>query len=174
MENPFEESILTGLRRISRAIDLYSRSLAKSVGLTVPQLICMRYLLRHGPSAPTVVARHISLSSATVTGILDRLVRRGLITRRRLERDRRRVEVELTPAGSKLLETAPSPLHARLAERLAKLPVAEQQTIDANLQRLVALMEAGDLDAAPMLTSGPPLAEPAAVVEFLEPAVRKS
>jgi len=169
MASPYEESILTSLRRISRAIDLHSRRLAKTSGLTVPQLICLRHLARNGPSAPTVVAREIALSSATVTGIFDRLVRRGLVTRRRLEKDRRRVEVGLTPEGATLLAGAPSPLQGRFAARLTLLPDPEQERIDAMLKRVVSMMEAEALDAAPLLASGPPLAGSDAVMDFLDP-----
>ena len=168
MQSAYEESILTALRRISRAIDLFSRSLAKQSGLTVPQLVCLKHLACSGPTAPTVLARSVVLSSATVTGILDRLVRRGLVSRRRLEQDRRRVEVELTEAGRRVTADAPFPLQTRFAQRLIELPPEEQHEIDTVLQRITEMMEADDIDAAPMLATGPALVEPARVAEFLD------
>lgn len=155
MPSPYEESILTALRRISRSIDLYSRRLAKQSGLTVPQLVCLRYLAAHGAAAPTAIARSITLSSGTVTGILDRLVRRGLVTRRRLETDRRRVEVALTEEGQRICAAAPSPLHERLAGRLERLPEQQQESINTTLHRIVEMMEAEELDTTPAPSSGP-------------------
>ena len=45
----YEERVLRALRRIVRAIDLQSRRLEQEVGLTGPQLICLRVLDQRGP-----------------------------------------------------------------------------------------------------------------------------
>src|SRR5690606_29512171 len=108
--------------------------------LTGPQLVCLRALRRNGPMAPGTLARQISLSPATVTGIVDRLERRGLITRVRCVDDKRRAVLALTPAGQQLLEQAPPPLHGAFAPRLADLPAAEQEEIARVLERVVSLM----------------------------------
>ena len=110
MSSPFEDQILGSLRRITRAIDLYSRQLAARYGLTGPQLVCMRALEALGPSTPSTLARHVDLSQATMTGILDRLEQNGLVRRERNQDDRRRVTVSLTESGAGLLGRAPSAL----------------------------------------------------------------
>jgi len=149
-----EESILRSLRRITRAIDLYSRRLSKQFKLTGPQLVCMRCLRHHGPLMPSELARAVSLSQATITGIIDRLHAQNLLTRERSEQDRRRVNVELTTRGEELVDSLPSPLQERFATRLAQLPEGNQQVIDTILKQIVEMMEAEELEAAPVLQAG--------------------
>ena len=174
MSTPIDESILRSLRRITRAIDQHSRSLANKYGLTGPQLICLIHLNRSGKLMGSELARAISLSQATVTGILDRLENRGLVDRKRSIEDKRRVFVSLTDKGSDLVATCPYPLHEIFAHRLQKLPVENQQVIDTILKQIVLMMEAGDVDGAPVLATGPILAEPQQVSDLLEQEPRRT
>ena len=68
--------VLVSLRRIIRAIDLHSRSLIQRFGLTGPQLIILEVLVDRGECSMTELSEAISLSMATVTGILSRLENR--------------------------------------------------------------------------------------------------
>lgn len=156
-KNFFEESILTSLRRIVRAIDLHSRDLGSRYKLTVPQLVCLRQLRGNGSCTPSELARHIFLSQATVTGILDRLEARGLVERVRQLTDRRRISICLTEKGEELTASAPSPLQDRFSENLADLTDEEQSRIDQNLKTVVEMMEAQKLDAAPIMAPAGPL-----------------
>jgi len=155
----FEQDILTSLRRILRAVSLYSRQLFVHYELTTPQLTCLRHLIRHGAQSAGELAAGLSLSQPTVTGILDRLEKRGLVERQRCGDDRRKVRVGLTPAGCELATTVPLPLQERFARGLARLPVSRRRRIDQALKEVVTLMEATRLDAAPLLAAEPSMAE---------------
>lgn len=173
MPSRFDDSILRSLRRITRAIDLHSRHLANIHRLTGPQLVCLRHLARHGTTTPSKLAKSVSLSQATITGILDRLENRKLITRERDKKDRRRVNLTLTKEGRDLLIDAPMPLHQTFANRLAELPEAQQESIDRVLRNIVEMMEAEDLEAAPVLSAGLMTAEANDVAAFLSHEDRK-
>lgn len=153
----YEEEILRSLRRITRAIDLYSRQLASKHGLTGPQLVCLRTLLRLGPVTPSVLSREMDLSQATVTGILDRLAAQGLLGRTRHAEDRRRVIVDLTEAGRNVLRSAPSPLQDIFSGRLASLSVEERAAIHDSLERIVEMMRAEAIDPEAPLAAEEPL-----------------
>src|SRR5690606_8500898 len=107
-----------------------------------------------------------SLSQGTVTGILERLEARGLVSRTRDPGDRRRHRIELTPLGGETIVSAPSPLQEDFIARLSALPEGEQAMIDWVLSRVVDMMEASNLDAAPMLSTGPLLADHRKVFEY--------
>lgn len=154
----FEEDVLRSLRRITRAIDLHSRHLATTFGLTGPQLVCLRVVAEHGPLSPSQLARDVALSQATITGIVDRLATRQLLTRERTHADRRFVTVSITDAGRALVEAAPSPLQERFAERLAGLSDEEQAIIGLTLGKIVQMMDGSELAAAPVLTNESELA----------------
>ncbi len=149
----YEEKVLKSLRRIIRAVDLYSRRLVVQHGLSGPQLLALTRLGK-GAMRSGVLARELSLSPATVTGILDRLESRGLVERRRQIDDKRTVVVSLTSAGRALLDRAPPPLQESFVKQLRALPESEQAQISATLERIVSMMAAEDIDAAPMLAAG--------------------
>jgi len=148
-----EEDILRALRRITRAIDLHSRQLASTFGLTGPQLVALRTVDRLGQLTPSELSKEISLSQATITGIVDRLAARQPVTRERSTKDRRLVTVGITEAGKSLVKSAPSPLQERFAQRLAMLSAEEQTIIRMTLNKIVRMMDGEDLDAAPVLST---------------------
>jgi len=168
---PLEEQVIAALRRITRAIDLHSRLLLQKNGLTIPQLAALRAIQRLQPITVGVLARDIHLGAATVTGILGRLEKRGLITRARGDVDRRSVVVQLTDEGAKLIAEAPSLLQDRFHRELAKLEEWEQTMILATLQRIASMMDAEDIEAAPVLVPGVASAVPEDVSRYLEKAV---
>ena len=152
--------ILEAFRRIIRAIDLHSRKLATDYRITAPQLVALNVIAEGNPLSTSEIARRMHLSPSTVVGILDRLETKEVIVRQRSTKDRRLVLVELTDAGRQLIADAPSPLQGRLTEALATLPDAEQEVIAAALEKVVSLMEVREIDAAPILETGPILEEP--------------
>jgi hypothetical protein len=60
----------------------------------------------------------------------------------------------VTPAGHKILEKTPSLLQDRFRSELAKLEEWEQTLTLATLQRIATMMEAEELEAAPVLVTG--------------------
>ena len=145
--------VLIAIRKIVQSIALNSRSLVKRVGLTGPQLTILQEIASIGEVSVGEVARAISLSQGTVTGILERLENRGLVTRRRSHSDRRRVLVQVTTVGEQLLEKAPPLMQEVFVERFSSLQEWEQTMILSALQRLVTLMDAKTIRAAPILTT---------------------
>lgn len=172
INNDITDQIIIALRRVIRAVDLHSRTLVQSHGLTGPQALILK-ALRINPVAVSELAGRISLSVATVTDILNRLEQRGLITRVRDEQDRRRVLVGTTPAGLELLKSAPPLLQERFVQHLNTLQDWEQTMLLASLQRLAAMMGAESIDASPILSSGSLRATAEALEEVLEPLVQE-
>ncbi len=146
--------VLVALRRLIRATDLHSRHLAKTSGLTSPQLLLLQAI--HDNQQVTIrhLADQISLSQATVTTILNRLETRGLVRRQRSDSDRRKVHTHLTKEGQSVLDAAPAPLQSQFVERFSKLDDWEQTAIVSALQRVAHMMDASDLDASPVLDVG--------------------
>lgn len=153
----YEDEILRSLRRIIRAVDLYSRKLMSQHGLSGPQLLCLNQLHLKGERLSGALAKDMSLSPATVTGILDRLETRGLVVRERQLDDKRTVVVRLTDTGRGLVEQAPPPLQDTFLLKLRALPEKQQAQICRTLRKLVTMMAAEAIDAAPLLASGDPV-----------------
>ena len=148
------DEILIALRRIMRATDLQSQKLSRQSGLTVPQLLVMQAIEKEGSPSTSALARHIVVSQATVTRIIDRLERAGLVKREKSSQDKRVVNVRLTEDGLAKLATAPEPLQAEFLREYRKLEDWEQKMLKSSLLRIAAMMDAHDLDAAPILQTG--------------------
>lgn len=148
--------ILRAIRRIIRRVSQYSRDMMVEGDLTVPQLICLKAIAESDVDQLTVgmVSERVSLSPATVSRIIERLVRKGLVERTRSESDRRKVFLEVTPAGRQRFATLPTPLDEKFLDRLRRLPDDERLAIFAALERIVVLMDAGSVEAAPILVGG--------------------
>ena len=162
------EHVIIALRRVIRAVDLHSRNLAASHGLTGPQALLLK-ALQHGRLSAGELASRVSLSQGTVTDILNRLEKRGTIMRLRDASDGRRVLVELTPKGLALMKESPPLLQERFIRRFSRLEEWEQTQLLASLQRIASMMDADDIDASPVLSSGSMFATPEAVKEVVVP-----
>jgi DNA-binding MarR family transcriptional regulator len=151
MNSSDEQQVLVALRRIARAMDLYSRRLRKTVGLTAPQLLLLQAIRNMGAVSISSLSAEISLSQATVTSIIDRLEARGLVQRTRSDSDRRIVHATLTSAGDDVVAAAPTPLQEEFAAQFRRLAGTEKAQLITSLQRIAALMHADEIDASPVL-----------------------
>jgi DNA-binding MarR family transcriptional regulator len=104
--------------------------------VTPTQYLALVQLARLGPTCTMgQLAAHLHQSSATMTGVVDRLVRQALADRCQDAADRRRVNVGLTEGGRRLLAEAGTAKRQRTADILATFP-------DPDRRFLVALLEA--------------------------------
>lgn len=150
------EEVLIALRQVIRATDMHSKKLAKTTGLTAPQILLLKSIHDRENDSVTIgeIAKDISLSQATVTTILDRLEKRELLFRERSATDKRKVHARLTDQGKRVLSDAPMPLQDQLAEAFNGLQDWEQAMILASLQRVAKMMNANSIDASPVLDLG--------------------
>ncbi len=100
---------IEALERLLRQLTwLERKSLAQELsyyGVTVPQFYALLPLEKRGRACSmNELAQATQRARATMTGIIDRLVRMGLVERRRKGSDRRVVMVGLTRRGEQLLE----------------------------------------------------------------------
>ncbi len=148
------DDVLVALRRVIRATDLHSKHLAKTTGLTTPQILLLQTIRDKNDVTIGELANDVSLSQATVTTILDRLEKRELVYRERSSADKRKVHAHLTDAGVGILKDAPLPLQEHFTQRFNDLQPWEQTMILSSLQRVAHMMDAQHIDAAPVLDIG--------------------
>jgi MarR family transcriptional regulator, 2-MHQ and catechol-resistance regulon repressor len=85
--------------------------------LTLPQFYVIALLDENGPCMMSLMGESLGLTLGTLTGIIDRLVREGLVERCADEQDRRIVRARLTPKGEKLIAR----INLERVESLSKL-----------------------------------------------------
>tara|TARA_R110001583_G_scaffold10019_7_gene46780 strand:- start:3631 stop:4143 length:513 start_codon:yes stop_codon:yes gene_type:complete len=145
------QELLIALRKVIRAIGLHSKHLNKTSGLTSPQLLIMLEIDKAAGVNSSQVAKNVNLSAATVTNIIDRLENKSLVSRVRNTQDKRKVGLYLTEHGQALLLKAPQPLQENFIENFANLAQWEQSQLLSSMERLAGMMDANEIDAAPLL-----------------------
>jgi len=114
--------------------------------LTLPQyLVLVRLAAARRETGMSDLVRAGRQDPATLTAIVDRMVRRGLLVRRRAAGDRRRVVVRLTPRGRRLYQLATRHLIVRWRRALRTFSGAEQLQLLALLLRLLGALEESPL-----------------------------
>ncbi|BCS97635.1 MarR family transcriptional regulator [Desulfoluna limicola] len=147
--------LLISLRQIIRATDLHSKQLVKKYGMTGPQLVVIQVIAREGEVSIGSLAKMVSLSQATVTNIVERLEKNGVLKRKKGDTDKRRVLVAATDKALEIIQSKPSLLHEQFVARFEKLESWEQTLLLSSLQRIASMMNAENLEVAPILFSGP-------------------
>ena len=112
-----------------------------TVELTMPQLRALFALRRHGDSRMGIVANQLGTSLSTATGVIDRLVERGLVERWQDPADRRSNVCRLTPEGVDLAERLLTLRRREWGERLNGLTDEEAREAQRGLTILLEGLE---------------------------------
>lgn len=102
---------------------------------TQAQMLC---LLRGEPRGMAELVRTLGVERSSLTGLVDRAERSGLVERRPDPADRRAVRVALTPAGDAAARRFHDEVTERLAGLLAELPETERARFNRTVARVVA------------------------------------
>lgn len=148
------DTSLIALRRILRATDQFSRELAQSVGLTAAQFRVLQIVAEKGQCTATAISQQMRISQATVTSLVDKLVRQETVVRERSQTDRRQTNIVVTERGRQAIADAPDPLQQRFVRKFSAMEDWEQAALIASLERVAAMLDAEDIDAAPVLDTG--------------------
>ena len=145
-----QRSVLKTYTQMMRATDAVTtrmhRHLADS-GLTGSQFGVLEALYHLGPLCQRDIGMKILKTSGNMTTVIDNLEKRKLVVRVKDLADRRRISVELTPAGFDLIDTV-FPTHAEIAEQVfAVMDPGELRTLGSLLKK-VGKANAGQAAAA--------------------------
>lgn len=145
---------LIAIRRIFRATEIYGRELAKAAGLTAVQIRVLQIVDENGQATSKEISQRMGVAQATMTSLVDRLVAKGMVERRRSEADRRQTNIFITEAGRAAVKKAPDPLQQRYVKQFTALEDWEQAMIVASLERVASMLDAEEIDASPVLDVG--------------------
>jgi DNA-binding MarR family transcriptional regulator len=134
------------IRKLIHGAELYTKELNKRYSVTAAQLNCLLALYENGPLPPSQVARYMMVKSSTVTGVIDRLEQKSLVTRERNSPDRRIINIRLTTLGKKMAEVAPPPIQQRVIDGLQRLSKRELEQIILSLTKLTKMLDVQDLE----------------------------
>ncbi len=109
--------------------------------LTTTELFTVETVGRSGKTSMSKLAGECDLSLSTMTGVVDRLVKKGCIKRERTEEDRRLVMVELTERGGRAYQERLEADMRLILSMLAALSYEEQDAILKYLGKIVGSMQ---------------------------------
>ncbi len=108
--------------------------------ITPQQILAMEILYHHQDLKMKDLATSLSVSMATMTGIVDRLVRQNLVERNLDQNDRRSIKAHLTPKGRTLLKKIIEKKHQFMFEIFSKLSVEERAAYLAIIQKIRSIV----------------------------------
>jgi DNA-binding MarR family transcriptional regulator len=140
------KQIIFSIRRLIQASELYTKELNKKHQISSAQLNCILTLNEYGPLPLSKIANHMMVKSSTVTGVVDRLEKKGLAERLRTSADRRVITIQLTKAGKKLAQYAPPPIQQKIIDGLKQTENDTKEQIVNSLNMLCAMLDVQDME----------------------------
>ena len=133
------KDIVGSIRRLVRAEYLDAQKMSKQYGLTGPQSLVLRLLIKKGALSSADLSRQMYVTPSNITGIIDRLGKKGLVERIRKQGDRRVALITLTQSGQKLGQTIPDPIEKKLINQLADLEPERLRILAMTMNQILTL-----------------------------------
>ena len=147
--------ILINIRKIIRSVNLEDKRIEKEYGISIPQLLCLNY--HNGKTnfqaSHKEIKDFLQLNASTVTGIIARLEKKGLLARLPKQNDKRVGLVTLTVQCAELLKNSPEPLHETLTLKLKSLPPEKLKELQQAFDKIINFLDIDNTDAAPILSA---------------------
>ncbi len=138
-----EDPLVGALAQTTFVVMALLNRLCAEHDLSLTQLRVLAILRDRDHVRVSALAEHLGLEKSTVTGQVDRGVRRGLLGRAPSPGDGRAVDVSLTPDGLELANRLYAAVAASLADLTATLGATERRRLTALLARLLAAAPTG-------------------------------
>jgi DNA-binding MarR family transcriptional regulator len=138
-------SVLDFLRllwAVDHALQSRSKQMVSALGITGPQRLTLRIVGKFPGVTATELAAILHLHKSTLSGILERLERRGLLRRAASREDARRVRLTLTPSGRRLNRVQNGTVEAAARRVLARIPARDLATAAAVLEQIATELQA--------------------------------
>jgi DNA-binding MarR family transcriptional regulator len=108
--------------------------------LTLPQIVILGFLEQQGPQTVSGLSEMIRLTPGAVSRLVDRMVRKGLVSRREGAGDRRQKAISLTPTGRRTNERLERARTGSFSAALSELDAALAAELKNVLKRVVAVL----------------------------------
>ena len=140
---PLEGQLCFSIYSATLAINRLYKPMLDRLGITYPQYLVLNALGETDGMSVGSIAHRLALESSTITPLVKRMEQAGLVTRQRSQTDERQVQVDLTPAGRKLLVRC-NCLNETLIER-SGMKLAELDALNRQIQALRNALSGGQV-----------------------------
>lgn len=108
---------------VEHGLQSTSKHMEATLGITGPQRLVLRIVTERPGLSAGELARIVHLHPSTITGILERLVRKGLLRRERDRRDNRRVRLRSRAAAQEFVAASTGTVESAVTRALARIPM---------------------------------------------------
>jgi DNA-binding MarR family transcriptional regulator len=154
------KDIVWAIRRLVRAVYLDTSKMSRQHGITGSQSMVLRSLFHNGPLSSADLSRRLYVTPSNITGVIDRLEKKGLVERLRKAGDRRVSLITLTGTGSEFSKSLPDPIEKRFISHLADLEPEHVQILGVAMNQILNYMDTNGVEEAPLDLSAEPAGTP--------------
>lgn len=140
--------VLRQFRLIFGSVRQHFREVEKQCGISGSQLWLLRQVATTSGIGVSRLAEHLSIHQSTCSLLVDKLVVGGYLSKTRSATDQRRVGLEVTQAGKRLLRNAPGPAEGVLPEAIRQTPDIALHSLQVSLDELISHLTARNDDDA--------------------------
>jgi len=137
MIDPHIDYLFSLIMQISHLSREYLNHYARTKGLTMPQLVTLKYITEEGRPTMKQTADFLCITTASATSIIDGLVRSGEVRRMPDKKDRRIIRLEITAKGQKNLRRNLKEVENYIKMMLKTIPEKDHQNLIKILENIL-------------------------------------
>ena len=134
-------SIEKYLRRIDYMIRIEGREILKDFNITGPQFSALQILIYNGELTIGELSQKMGLACSTITDLVDRMEKNQLVMRKKDEKDKRVVRIEVLPIAHELVEKVLEKRVAFLESKMEGLEEGKRVALKEGLESLYKIMK---------------------------------
>ena len=139
-ESGHVEHIEKYLRKIDYIVRVKGREILNDFSITVPQFTALQILINNGNMTIGELSQRMALACSTITDLIDRMEKTELVIRKKDDKDKRVVRVEVLPKGFDILEKVLEKRRVFLASKLENFSNDDKETLNKVLEELYNAM----------------------------------
>lgn len=143
-EKPICENVISiekHLRRIDYIIRIKGREILKDFNITVPQFSALQILIHNESMTIGELSQKMGLACSTITDLVDRMENNKLVVRKKDEKDKRVVRVEVLPKGYEIVEKVLDERVQFLESKMEGLEIEKREILKDGLESLYKIMK---------------------------------
>jgi len=139
---------LQKLREIIKTAQEQLQLTSETAGISGSQAWALAEIARSPGLIVSELGKAMAIHPSTTSNMLDKMQKRGLIRRERIDADQRMVRLFVTAAGEKVLAQLPGPATGLLPDALSRLSVEQLDAVNAALSMILEKMDRREAHAA--------------------------
>ncbi|SHI11890.1 MarR family winged helix-turn-helix transcriptional regulator [Sporanaerobacter acetigenes] len=129
------------LRKVDYIIRKKGREILNDFNITVPQFTALQILIGEGDLTIGELSQKMTLACSTITDLIDRMEKSGLVVRKKDEKDKRVVRVEVQPIGYEIVQKVLDKRRAYLDGKLKGFKDEDKKFLKEALESLYGAMK---------------------------------